>query len=684
MGLREARHIWNGTGYWTGGGSSADANTDKHLILLSAGEYRLPTKTPGNCFSYDEVGNCQSDMGCGVANESNDNRVCHARYFANLAKADGIQVSALQLGNEWKAPGEDVYGEQFCTNPPDVPYRGDFLKELAICGSQIGSFARIHPLHCFKCGIPDFQRGTPQQIADTIAEWMCEENYGGDSDSDGVDAICDNCPQVANADQRDCNRDGVGDRCQLNESSCGAGLDGDSDYDGLCDGLDTCDGGDDCVVAMVRDERRCENAEDCSCDCDHNGDADLCQAAQELPAYTQQQDFDAHDGDDDGIPDFCQNGQEICDGVPAICRVDEETGYDEDFEGWNTGEVLGQNKGWGIRQAVEDGHDAHLIISDVGAPHENVLKIVAGEGDSWMTLSPSLDLPDWTCDAENHDPRCGIHVDPTVWGAFAIEMDVQIPNEGAVAEFDLFVRTACEADAFVAKRVRLHLTQNDGLDDRFAEEGYIYVESDKPGMDDPPVVKRGLAWWASYSKGTWFHIRLIINEAANYEVLPDVRDIPQCEWTWEADDCRLQQEANITKIHSALFPQLNRTPFESRGIQLGFQTRNHADILVDNISIEPTTACDLLVEEFCDAIDQVCCCKYSRFQCFAPACGNGYQECGEECDSGPSPTCDCDSCQIVVHCGNQVVEPDCGEECDPPDGQTCDDNCHNMNGGNIG
>ncbi|MFM1935658.1 MAG: hypothetical protein RI990_617, partial [Planctomycetota bacterium] len=39
-----------------------------------------------------------------------------------------------------------------------------------------------------------------------------------DADGDGIADAADNCPLVANADQADCDQDGVGDACQSSES----------------------------------------------------------------------------------------------------------------------------------------------------------------------------------------------------------------------------------------------------------------------------------------------------------------------------------------------------------------------------------------------------------------------------------------------------------------------------------
>ncbi len=53
-------------------------------------------------------------------------------------------------------------------------------------------------------------------------------------DDDLIPDDCDNCPEVINPDQRDCNGDGVGDACEPNTA------DADDDADGTCNGVDGC------------------------------------------------------------------------------------------------------------------------------------------------------------------------------------------------------------------------------------------------------------------------------------------------------------------------------------------------------------------------------------------------------------------------------------------------------------
>ncbi len=72
-----------------------------------------------------------------------------------------------------------------------------------------------------------------------------------DADGDGVPDDVDNCPTVANADQADCDNDGIGDACET-----------DSDADGVVDDCDNCP-----LVANVDQS-----------DCDNDGIGDACEA----------------------------------------------------------------------------------------------------------------------------------------------------------------------------------------------------------------------------------------------------------------------------------------------------------------------------------------------------------------------------------------------------------------------
>lgn len=55
-------------------------------------------------------------------------------------------------------------------------------------------------------------------------------NEGPDPDNDGWSNDCDNCPDVANTDQLDCNNNGIGDACEALDTDC----------DGIFDSVDNC------------------------------------------------------------------------------------------------------------------------------------------------------------------------------------------------------------------------------------------------------------------------------------------------------------------------------------------------------------------------------------------------------------------------------------------------------------
>jgi hypothetical protein len=183
---------------------------------------------------------------------------------------------------------------------------------------------------------------------------------GPDSDGDSVPDDCDNCPELANPDQKDKDRDGAGsacDRCQGFDDGLDADADGvpdgcdvcggsndaaDADGDGIPDGCDNCGaaGGQDADADGVADAcDRCPGFDDTSdadgdgvpngcdrcagsndaADADDDGVADGCDAC---PGGN-----DSQDSDGDGVPNACDNcggadSQDADgDGVPDACDV---------------------------------------------------------------------------------------------------------------------------------------------------------------------------------------------------------------------------------------------------------------------------------------------------------------------------------------------------------------------------
>src|SRR5205823_445770 len=70
---------------------------------------------------------------------------------------------------------------------------------------------------------PDFSDGAARSTLEATPELteaeLRDEAQSVDSDNDGTPNATDNCPAVANADQADGDRDGIGDSCDLATTS---------------------------------------------------------------------------------------------------------------------------------------------------------------------------------------------------------------------------------------------------------------------------------------------------------------------------------------------------------------------------------------------------------------------------------------------------------------------------------
>lgn len=182
-------------------GSSA---TERHLVLLTTGEYRLPEPCPSGLYasswtSPDNVPFPTTPDADGCENQDRRdeclgecNRVCQVRYEAEQARQAGIVVSAVRLGPDWvnridfggreceesfepyeyedynaastvftrdtpPLPADPAY---FCYDDeygPMQPDREGFLKEITNAGGECdpappndeptGNFARIRPFY---------------------------------------------------------------------------------------------------------------------------------------------------------------------------------------------------------------------------------------------------------------------------------------------------------------------------------------------------------------------------------------------------------------------------------------------------------------------------------------------------------------------------------------------------------
>ncbi len=149
----------------------------------------------------------------------------------------------------------------------------------------------------------------------------------GDSDSDGVDDACDNCPSDSNADQADLDGDGVGDACDTTSAD-------DADLDGIPDSEDNCP---DTFNPEQIDSNDDGIGDACSGppgDVDDDGVGD---APDNCP-------FDSNpgqeDSDDDGIGDACDDVDNLdldgdgvpneADNCPFVANADQD---DEDRDG---------------------------------------------------------------------------------------------------------------------------------------------------------------------------------------------------------------------------------------------------------------------------------------------------------------------------------------------------------------
>ena len=118
------------------------------------------------------------------------------------------------------------------------------------------------------CDMNDILDGTSEDCNDNRVPDECESS--ADGDADGVKDICDNCPDLFNPDQVDCDGDGIGDLCAL------------------ADGLNV-----DCNRNGVPDN--CDILDDTSADCNGNGTPDSCDLAEAT----------SEDCNRNQIPDVC-------------------------------------------------------------------------------------------------------------------------------------------------------------------------------------------------------------------------------------------------------------------------------------------------------------------------------------------------------------------------------------------
>jgi len=134
-------------------------------------------------------------------------------------------------------------------------------------------------------------------------------NPPGDADGDGVPDAADNCPTDYNPDQADCDADGAGDTCELNQGTAA-----DCNGNGTPDNCETFA---DCNANGVPDE--------CEADCNANGLPDECDIGVGA----------SRDCEPDGVPDECQTFDDCNgNGVNDACDIRSAASADANANGY--------------------------------------------------------------------------------------------------------------------------------------------------------------------------------------------------------------------------------------------------------------------------------------------------------------------------------------------------------------
>jgi hypothetical protein len=122
-----------------------------------------------------------------------------------------------------------------------------------------------------------------------------------DSDSDGINDFADNCPNVSNALQTDCNQNQTGDACEA----------GDIDNDSIANATDNC-------PCESNPSQADANANGIGDKCDYNSDTDgdgQYDPYDNCPLLTNSNQYDCNS---DGVGDVCDQGDFDNDGIPTL------------------------------------------------------------------------------------------------------------------------------------------------------------------------------------------------------------------------------------------------------------------------------------------------------------------------------------------------------------------------------